>query len=189
MLGMSGMAAFSTLLVNAEVLSLLAEARAGRVLRDRLEMADSVATLMAVFSMVIAAGAAAAFSVWLYRALGNLQAAGSPARYTPGYAVWAFFIPGLNLVVPVRAVRDAWASPPRFLGLWWAAWILCNVLSWTSAAMGFRHDYENGLAIGIAGDAVTIVAAVLAIRVVRGLSERLDRQKDWDTQSRSSERP
>lgn len=175
------MAAFSTMLVNAEVLSLLAKARAGRLLPERLERADEVATLMALFSILIAIGAAAAFSMWLYRALSNLRLTGEAGRYSPGYVVWAFFIPGLNLVVPVRAVREAWVSDsgrvPAYLGVWWGAWILCNILSWTSAVLGFRRDHENGLAIGIAGDAVTLVAAVLAIRVVRELTRQCARHR------------
>jgi hypothetical protein len=172
---MSAMAAFSTMLVNAEVLSLLSKARAGIVLRSRLERADEVATLLAIFSMLIAVGAAAAFAAWLYRALGNIGRTWGETRYSPEYAVWSFLAPGLNLIIPIRAIADGWrvvwsAGAPPYVGVWWGAWILCNVLSWTSAALGFRHDYQNGLAVGTAGDAMTILAAVLGIRVVKGLT-------------------
>ena len=177
MLTMSAAAAFSTILINGQVLALLARARAGTIHKERLEQADSVATLLALFSVLIAVGAAITFCAWLHRVLTNLAALGAPEkRYSPGYAVWAFFIPVVNLVVPVRALRDAWgaADVPRFLRIWWFTWIACNLLAWTSAALGFRGDYENGLAIGIAGDAVTIVAAGLAIRVIRRFTRRAD---------------
>jgi hypothetical protein len=112
----------------------------------------------------------------LYRALGNVARVWGETRYSPDYAVWSFLVPGLNLIIPVRAIADAWevARPggvPKCLTLWWAAWILCNLLSWSSAALGFRHYYQHGLAVGIAGDAMTILAAVLAIRVVKGLTQ------------------
>jgi hypothetical protein len=139
---------------------------------------------------------AVAFLVWLHRVSKNVPALGNPksgVEHSPGWAVGSFFVPFVNLVVPYRAVREVWvksdpavrtgddfmfaqpSSAPLLLG-WWVMWIASNVLSnvfWqlhgdaeTPGAQGFMAGLK------LLSDLVSIVAAVLAVMVVRGIDRR-----------------
>jgi hypothetical protein len=61
--------------------------------------------------------AAILYCRWLYRAYeDNAHLGGSPLRFSPSYAVGAFFIPIVNLWQPYQAIRDLYvASDPRSL--------------------------------------------------------------------------
>jgi cytochrome bd-type quinol oxidase subunit 2 len=74
---------------------------------------------------------------WQLRAARNAQRLRrEPLRHSPAFGVVAYFIPGLNLVVPFRAVREIWAASHRSLdaatpGLvtaWWTTWVLAPLL-------------------------------------------------------------
>jgi hypothetical protein len=51
--------------------------------------------------------AAVPVAIWIYRAHANLRDAGvGELAYSPGWAVASYFVPGVNLVVPFRAMRE-----------------------------------------------------------------------------------
>lgn len=137
-----------------------------------------------------------AFCFWMHRAYSNLRALGNPPsslEYSPGWAVGFFFIPFANLVVPYRAVKEIWVksdprvrtkddfmhAPPTSTGLilaWWLTWIGSNVLLNVSGRLYDRTEDPSTLAwvadLTIIATAARIVAAVLAILVVRGINRR-----------------
>jgi hypothetical protein len=56
------------------------------------------------------------FLMWLHRAYRNLPALGAPKpRFSPSGAVWAWFIPILNLWRPYQILREVWqvSNPGR----------------------------------------------------------------------------
>ena len=158
-------------------------------LDDLIQFLVALATLFVFVSLVIA------FLVWLHRAAKNLPALGnakSKVEYTPGWAVGSFFVPFVNLVVPYKAVKEVWeksdpsvrteddfmfatpsSSPPLLLG-WWIAWVVSNVLSNISWRLQSRTPGTESFVTGfdIISDLANIVAAVLAIAVVRGIDRR-----------------
>jgi len=123
-------------------------------------------------------------------ALGNAK---SKVEYGPGWAVGSFFVPFVNLVIPYKAVREVWeksdpavrsgedflfaspsSSPPLLLG-WWIAWLASNFLnniSWRlqSRSTPGTKDFLTG--VDIVSELANIVAAVLAVMVVRGIDRR-----------------
>ena len=131
--------------------------------------------------MLLATGVA--FLVWFWRAYRNLDALDLPRRYGTGWAIGGWFVPFLNFARPKQVADDIWASVnvskygeigerggSLLLGLWWGAWISASLLG-----LFARNDSEhrtvhqalttNG--VYIAREAVFIVAAVLALFVVR----------------------
>ena len=158
-------------------------------LGDLIEFLVAVATLLVFVSLVIA------FLVWLHRAARNLPALGnskSKVEYTPGWAVGSFFVPFVNLVMPYKAVKEVWeksdpsfrtgddfmfaaqsSSPPLVLG-WWIAWLVSNFLSNISWRLESRAPDTGSFVTGvdIISDIGNIVAAVLAVMVVRDIDRR-----------------
>jgi hypothetical protein len=140
---------------------------------------------------------AVAFLLWLHRAARNVPALGNPpsrVEYTPGWAVGSFFIPFGNLYMPYKGVKEIWeksdpavrteedfmfASPssaPSLLLGWWLTWIAHNILS--RAVMRLQGRAGAGgeesfvIVLDMVSDVFGIIAAALAILVVRGIDRR-----------------
>ncbi len=150
-------------------------------------------TLLIITTIVV-------FLVWENRAHKNLRALGvANAEYSSGWAIGSWFVPFANLVVPFRAVREIWwKSDPdtvpqsadgggynafaHFQGSvslltgWWTFWIISNLVSNASTRLSWRasdlsqHVIAEWLSIFAA--ILSIIAAVLAINVVRGINAR-----------------
>lgn len=142
-----------------------------------------------------------AFLLWEYRAHSNLNALKPEnLEFTPGWAVGWWFVPFLNLFKPFQAMREIWwesdpdgvnfndeptflsaslHSAPGFMTIWWAFWIISNIAN-NLASRAFDPDNPESAAIGgtvvIAAGILTIIAAVLAITVVRDITDRQERR-------------
>jgi hypothetical protein len=153
--------------------------------------ADALLTLLQGLSglaLILALVAAAVFfGVWLHRAVRNLSGLGrSGMEYTPGGAVVSFYIPFLNLVRPHRALTELWrASDPApecgergwtgygttsaLVTVWWGFWLVSGFLGNISARI---DEPKLSGAIGLAGSALMVVAAVTCIQMMRGVVAR-----------------
>jgi hypothetical protein len=138
--------------------------------------------------------AAVLFIRWFHAAYANLKALGQPnPRYGPGWAIGGWFVPILNVWRPKQIANDIWrgsdpAAPalhdsawtsipvPGLLTAWWITWIVSAYV----ANLGFRTWWQSDTAsdirtadlVDVAGLALDIVAAVLAVVVVRRLTAR-----------------
>jgi hypothetical protein len=112
-----------------------------------------------------------AVGVWTHRACANGHALGSRGDWvtpsvSPAMAVGSYFIPFVNLVRPYQAMREidsatlGHSSTDPLLGLWWATWIVGNVL----ANAAFRLDSPS---LDLAGAAVHLVSGITLVLVVR----------------------
>jgi hypothetical protein len=149
-------------------------------------------------AMVLAAVGMAAWLVWQYQAHRNLAALGVEGiRYRPVFSVAAWLIPGVNLVVPVLALRELWrASDPDRMGREWRrAWTTPLVWVWWVALVGgwglvyaaVRGTFEDGTPPGrlmerndMLGPAclVLIGAIATAIPLVNWINARLVLKED-----------
>jgi hypothetical protein len=79
------------------------------------------------------------FMVLLHRVYKNLHMRGAPLRYTPGFAIGAWFIPFANFVLPYAVVRDAFKQATgKSTGLvlgWWLTYVLSIVLMMTERSL------------------------------------------------------
>ena len=132
------------------------------------------------------------FLVWIHRAHHNLPALGATGlKYSPGWAVGGFFVPFLNLVRPFQVMTEIWkASDPAIsvgsswqdgpsspiIGQWWGAHLASGAIGWFS----FRSASEAGTIdsllntswILLIADIATIVAALLAMRMIKAINAR-----------------
>src|SRR5262249_59327981 len=109
--------------------------------------------------------------------------------FSPGWAAGSFFIPIVHLWKPYQAVKEIWRasepdgtpfwkvnSRPAVFPVWWATWIIGNLLG--NQAMR-RFWFEKGpqqLEIASDLDAAAsvflILAAIAAVPIVRGICRR-----------------
>jgi hypothetical protein len=154
--------------------------------------AAGVVGLMELVSVMLLIATAVVFSTWVYRAMSNLPALGSmSARFTPAGAVWAFFIPFVNLVRGHQVMATIWTESqpmpvndngfmkPRSVGIvnaWWALWIGGNVLEWV---LSHALDDVGSLAYNEAFfKLVRAGAALLCLLMVQRADARQHAQAD-----------
>lgn len=163
---------------------------------EQITLADLLAVLVGLPGILVYVVLAIAFLMWLHRVVKNVPALGnakSKVEYSPGWAVGSFFIPFANLYMPYKAVREVWdksdpaikseddimftppASAPLLLG-WWLTWLAATFLSrlsWRLERRAGQMATENFIAgVDVTADVLAIVAAVLAIFVVRDIDRR-----------------
>ncbi|GHG19346.1 DUF4328 domain-containing protein [Streptomyces zaomyceticus] len=137
------------------------------------------------FTLYLATGIV--FIVWFYRLRKNAEVWASDLQTRkPGYAVGGWFIPIANFWIPRAIAVEIWrASRPApyaadgrreltLLNCWWTCWIVGTLVNWASGQMyetaGTTGDYDAASQWSLAGFALDIVAAVLAILFVRRLT-------------------
>ena len=150
-----------------------------------LARSDDLVVSFTLAQLVLFLISAVLFMWWFqvtYRALHRTSTGG--LRHSPGWALGAWLVPFLNLVRPVQMVADAWraaswkpAGPPtpRLVAAWWTLWLLVNVS--TGVAAGLDADtlsaVRSATQFAVLGDALFVVAGILAVMVVVGLTGRI----------------
>mgnify|MGYP001311723013 CR=1 FL=1 len=154
---------------------------------------DDRQSVIGGITLLVYIGLIIAFCIWVHRAAKNLEALNVVGqRFSPRWAVGWWFVPFMNLFRPYQVVKEIWkGSDPRvtaedssawrnaptsvLLGWWWGIWIVSNLInngvgrvfrsSDTSLDELITADYFSMI-----GDGLTIVAAVLAFILVRGIT-------------------
>jgi Domain of unknown function (DUF4328) len=136
------------------------------------------------------------FIVWFHRAYSNLPALGAThLRWGTGWAIGAWFVPILNLWRPKQIANDIWRASdpqtppqqgaswrerdvPAVFQWWWAAYLVTQWIGNGALRASLRADTPSELArsaiIYALSDAFDILAALLAIAVVRRTTARQD---------------
>jgi hypothetical protein len=136
---------------------------------------------------IIGIACAVVFIRWMYGAYRNVDAVAAPERrYAHGWAIGSWFVPIMNLFRPKQIVNDIWraggtdvqdAQPGGLLLAWWLLFLASRIVS-VVAGNAMNADTAEELRTGtvefIVSDAMLVVAAVLAILVVRQATDRLD---------------
>jgi hypothetical protein len=161
--------------------SLSATAQDGRDADQFVSTAGSLLLLLGIAT-------AAVVIVWQWRSAKNNEMLRKiRPRFTPGWSIGGWFIPFANLGIPLRIFHDLWqGSDPDTNGyrdwrglrrsglvnLWWTAYLVGNAASFTatsSRTLEAVRSTDQRVAIG---SAITAVAAVLAIFVIRSITDR-----------------
>ena len=163
---------------------------------ERIYDAVETTARLWVLILLVYIPTAVAFLMWMHRASRNLRALGAHGqRFSPGWAVGWWFVPIMFFFLPYQAMAEIWrGSDPNqveeddlgwfdwrdrsvssLLGWWWGLWIVSDLLG--LATRGFGADIvptSTDLTWMLIGDALTIAAGVLAILVVRRITDRQD---------------
>jgi hypothetical protein len=152
--------------------------------------ADQFVSTASSLLMLLGIATAAVLIVWQWRSAKNNEMLRKiRPRFTPGWSIGGWFIPFANLAIPVRIFQDLWqgADPDTdgyhdwhglrrsgLVSLWWTTYLVGNALSFTVTSTGTLDHVRAADQQIAAGAAFTTVAAVLAIFVVRSITERQD---------------
>ena len=129
-----------------------------------------------------------AFIRWLHGAYRNVDVvAPAERRYSHGWAIGAWFVPILNLWRPKQIVNDVWraggrdvrdAQPGGLLLSWWLLWTVADVALRIAGnnygAADTPEEWRTGTMIFLVADSMSLIAAFLAVMVVRSTTDRLD---------------
>jgi len=158
---------------------------------------DARHRLVGLLKVAALLGTGIVWLAWVHRAYGNLGLVGSKrSRFPQGWAVGYWLIPFVNLVRAYQTMKDLWLRSeslndrdgydnlpaPAFLTTWWGVY-------WTWAAVervfGFLApntqsvgDLTNVTDLEMLVNVVGIVAALLAIKVVREIDRHQQRFYD-----------
>lgn len=130
---------------------------------------------------------------WMAQSQVEQEGYAYPPKHTPGWAVGSFFVPFLNLVRPYQIMKDVWqrCAPDHLvnrsglLSLWWAFWIIGNVLGQIVWRMSDSTDIAALIQLTnlqIVTSLVDIPAALLCMAVVHKTTQfqvdRVERQHE-----------
>jgi eukaryotic-like serine/threonine-protein kinase len=154
-------------------------------------------TLVSFLASVPTIALVVVFLVWQHRCHTQLVGLGrgEVVPYSPGLGVGCWFIPFANLVMPLLAVRglfraahDTEGEPvPRYVLPWWLALVVVptiggvvgSVRGFSAAVAGGSVEPTTGtLALSVLSTASILVAGVLALRLIRDLTDRVVGRSD-----------
>jgi len=160
-------------------------------------MSDAVQNYLGAVWLLVLSGTAFAFTQWVYRASRNLRQFGAQKlRFSPRWAAGYFYVPVYGLWRPYQAMREIWqaseaedgASPiaraavrtPKLLPWWWSFYLLMNYTGFRVLGATLRAetlpDYSRVAAFSAMQDVFTLVAAILAVAVIRNIEARQARR-------------
>jgi len=156
---------------------------------------DSRQQLIGNLWVILYVATVVAFFLWLSRSYRNVSALTtlSPS-YSPAWAVGSFFMPFLWLTRPLQIIRELWhlsdtdpsvatlheegrkLPTPSVVGWWWGIWLvsvfLSQVVRNTTGHMNTPQEILNATYVSLASDFADLVAAGLAIAVVRAIDRK-----------------
>jgi Domain of unknown function (DUF4328) len=166
---------------------LLARIEAGHlVTREQANARDVFVEVTSGLWLLVFLATIVVWLIWQHHAQSNARAlTNDGTTFTPGWAVGWWFVPFANLGKPFQSIRelwkaseggDGWRTRPTWplIGWWWASWLGYNLIG--NVALFSRGDtaasLRTGDAIEVASNGLGIVAGVLAIMIVRSVTDR-----------------
>jgi hypothetical protein len=176
---------------------LLDQAQAGKIItEDEAYANDLRQALVGIIQTVVFFASIIVFLAWFRRAYRNLPALGAwPLRYGRGWAIGSWFVPILNYFRPKQIANDIWrasnpeapadqgatwqgTSVPKLFAVWWLAFVVANALYTAAFRLSVRAEELSELkqvtSTYLWADILSVLAAVLAVVVVRRTTARQD---------------
>jgi hypothetical protein len=188
------LSALSLILSLVQIFILPGTQTADLIQLGELTWFDVLMVINGLLQFFVFIGAAVSFLMWLHRANRNLSPLGaSHPEFSPGWAVGWFFIPLANIIVPYRVVKEIWvksnpllnepgeeswqqSGSSSVLGWWWGIWLISNMIDQIVFRLALRAETPDELfnlaKLEVVAAAFNIIAAFLAIAVIKGIDKR-----------------
>ncbi|CAL9556565.1 hypothetical protein SUDANB171_04530 [Streptomyces sp. enrichment culture] len=177
-------------LAGGRLYGLLLDVEEGRfVSSSAADSADSFYTTSGILQTMAMLATAVVFIMWFYRVRVNAEVFDPYGqRMKRGWAVGGWLVPIVNFWFPKKIANDIWrASAPGgerqgtgVLTAWWVLWLITALLDRASFRTMNREEesfaeelsnMQQSVSTTLVSDVLGIVAAVLAIIVVRRLTQ------------------
>jgi heme/copper-type cytochrome/quinol oxidase subunit 2 len=164
---------------------------------QELDRSDEISEMVALFQFAVYVAVLVVWLVWFYRAYVNAELYGLVLRYSKGWAIGAWFAPFLNVLRPKEIADDiARASDPDvpfsqrtvarlakhpLITVWWVAYLIDIAGSqlWSNVAWNEEPGAQPTIIFReIVMTVIDIVAAVLAVLVVRLITHRQEQKNN-----------
>lgn len=186
LLGVTGLVSLVTLFHDLSGFALIESAELGTLTAAEADEFDRTTQALAGGYLVLFIATAVAYLAWLSRSVDNVPVlASSVPMVTPRWSIGWWFIPFANLVKPYQIVEDlndrmASPSQPRRNGLvlgWWIVWLIGGIAGTVLVRLPAPANLEElggWFTTNVVVEAVDVIAAVLAILVIRQIQTRAD---------------
>jgi hypothetical protein len=148
---------------------------------------DSREQIIGIFSLAVLIISAVTFTSWFRRAYYNLHQRVNNLAFTEGWATGSWFVPVLNLFRPYQIMKELYEETrnlfqrkgvmlaedlsTKYLGWWWALWIINNILGQIAFRTSMKADTINELIsstiLNMTTNVINIPLAFLAMRIIR----------------------
>lgn len=154
-------------------------------------LASRTVGVIGTLALPLMAIAALFVGLWIYRAHANLFAFGLPGlAYSPGWSVASLFVPFVNLVVPMRAMRELWnrshgedeyqsAAEVPVVSAWWACFVggvFLSAIQYFVFAVNVLTNIEFitppliEATLAVLGQAMLLGAIICLFRIITAIS-------------------
>ena len=175
---------------------------AGRIDEDAFIDAYTPAVAVGGLQSIVFLAVIVLTIVWLHRVLSNHRALGRTGTWGPGWAIGGWFVPPFVVyVIPYLVLRETWRGSdpdvplgderwkrepvPVVITVWWVVYglapiVLIALQGRAAISRGVESSDSENLAeavrdqvgLSFASSALTVVAAIAWITIVRGISAR-----------------
>jgi hypothetical protein len=199
LLGLNVVGAIAVAWVTLVEIDLLRRVGRGEFVRPlELTRSDERSSMISGLSIALLIVTGIVWLLWQHRSQANLHARRvQNLKYTPGWAVGWWLIPFANLVMPFLTVRELWGASGAedgswstrartwpVIGGWWASWIAANLVGRVAAASSESDPtVDSVIAVDrwiLVTEALSALAAILAILIVRSVAQRQSRIQPRD---------
>jgi len=189
-------------------IDLLERMKVGNFTADETHWNDLREGIIGVVLLGVSIGAMIFFLMWFHRAHRNLRSLGvTDLRFSSGWAIGWWFIPIFSLFRPYQVMKEIWqgSNPatmpgetenpwPRpslaLIGWWWALFLIMGFAGQISFRLAANAKSIEELVaaswVDIGDCLITVLAALLAILVVRRVTANQD-ERHWRLTQGSSE--
>jgi hypothetical protein len=159
------------------------------VSESRFESTDLLTAVIAGLTVLVLIATAVLFIQWFRRAYYNLHLRTKHCKYTESMALWAWFIPIVNLFRPNEIMREmvdttagllnsddkSISKIKNFVMFWWIAWVINNISAQIIFRMNKNPDSAEEIIVSnnaeLAVLPIEVIAAIFAILVIKSYSK------------------
>lgn len=160
----------------------------GTVTQAEIVYNDSIQQVIGVLFILVYVASAIVFIQWFRRAYFNLHLYSTNLTSTEGWAAASWFVPILSLFRPFQIMRElyeetarvfvkkertgAYIAPTKFLGWWWALWLVNNMINqYVSRTSWKAEDASELINVTVADMISTLIGVPLAIITVKVIKD------------------